>query len=95
MAAILQSHLATRGGRIFSAYFPINCLLHISINYTENVTDLYVHAQTEDTTHSSPISQAPGYEAIKLGVIYNVLIKFFLTGTLVDLENFAVKKFCS
>ena len=29
-AAILQSHL-TRGGRIFSAYFPVNCLLHISI----------------------------------------------------------------
>ena len=62
-AAILQSHLAARGGRIFSAYFPVNCLLHISINYTENVMDLYAHAQTVDTRHSSPIFQAPGYEA--------------------------------
>ena len=62
-AAILQSHLAARGGRIFSAYFSVNCLLHISINYTENVTDLYAHAQTVDTRRSSLIFQAPGYEA--------------------------------
>ena len=62
-AAILQSHLAARGGRIFSAYFSVNCLLHISINYMENVTDLYAHAQTVDTRRSSPIFQAPGYEA--------------------------------
>ena len=61
--AMLQSHLAARGGRIFSAYFSVNCLLHISINYTENVTDLYAHAQTVDTRRSSPIFQAPGYEA--------------------------------
>ena len=54
---------AARGGRIFSAYFPVNCLLHISVNYTENVTDLYAHAQTVDTRRSSPIFQAPGYEA--------------------------------
>ena len=32
-------------------------------NYTENVTDLYVHVQTVDTRRSSPIFQAPGYEA--------------------------------
>ena len=44
--------------RIFSAYFSVN--LHISINYTENVTD---HAQTVDTRRSSPIFQAPWYEA--------------------------------
>ena len=62
-AAILQSHLAPRGGRILSTYFSVNCLLHISINYTENVTDLYAHAQTVDTRRSSPIFQAPGYEA--------------------------------
>ena len=63
-AAILESHLAARGGRIFSAYFfHYNCLLRISINYTENVTDLYAHAQTVDTRRSSPIFQAPGYEA--------------------------------
>ena len=42
MAAILQSHLAARGGRIFFAYFSINCLLHISINYMENVTDQWI-----------------------------------------------------
>ena len=62
MTAILQSHLAARGGRIFSAYISINCLLHISINYTENVTDLYAHARTVDTRHSSLIFQAPGCE---------------------------------
>ena len=65
-AAILQSHLAARGGRIFSAYFSVNCLLHISIKYTENVTNLYAHAQTVDTRCSSPIFQAPGYEASAL-----------------------------
>ena len=32
-------------------------------NYTENVTDLYVHVQTVDTRRSSPIFQVPGYEA--------------------------------
>ena len=32
-------------------------------NYTENVTDLYVHVQTVDIRRSSPIFQAPGYEA--------------------------------
>ena len=62
-SAILQSHLAVCGGRIFSAYFSVNCLLHISINYTENVTDIYAHVQTVDTRRSSPIFQAPGYEA--------------------------------
>ena len=59
-AAILQSHLAARRGR---TYFSVNCLLHILINYTENVTDLYAHTQTVDTRHSSPIFQAPGYKA--------------------------------
>ena len=44
-------------------FLLINCLLHISINYTENVTDLYTHAQTVDTRRSSPILQVPGYEA--------------------------------
>ena len=63
MAAILQSHLAAHGGRISSAYFSVNCLLNILINYTENVTDLYAHAQTVDTRRSSPIFQAPGYKA--------------------------------
>ena len=63
VAAILQSDLAARRGRIFSAYFSINCLLHISINHTENVMDLYVYAQTIDTRRSSLIFQAPGYEA--------------------------------
>ena len=29
----------------------------------ENVTDPYAHAQTVDTRRSSPIFQAPGYEA--------------------------------
>ena len=62
-AATLQSHLAAHGGRIFSAYFPVNCLLNISINYMENVKDLYAHAQTVDTRRSSPIFQVPGYEA--------------------------------
>ena len=62
-AAILQSHLDARRTRIFSTCFSVNCLLHISINYTENVTDLYVHAQTVDTRGSSLIFQAPGYEA--------------------------------
>ena len=62
-AAILQSDLAACRGRIFSTYFSVNCLLHISINYTENVTDLYAHAQTVDTRCSSPIFQVPGYEA--------------------------------
>ena len=37
-----------------------------SINYTESVTDLYAHAQTVDTRCSSPIFQAPGYEAIEV-----------------------------
>ena len=37
-----QSHLAARGGRIFSAYFSVDCLIY----YTENVTDLYAHSQT-------------------------------------------------
>ena len=69
-AVILQSHLAVRGGRIFAAYFPINCLLHISIYYTVNVTDLYAHAQTVDTRRSSPIFQAPGYEATNQCVGY-------------------------
>ena len=50
-------------GRMFSAYYSVNCLLHISINYTEIVTDLYAHAQTVDTRRSSPNFQAPGYEA--------------------------------
>ena len=50
-----------RSGRgcIFSAYFFINCLLHISINYT----NLYAHARTVDTRRSSPIFQAAGYKA--------------------------------
>ena len=59
----LEAISAARGDRIFSAYFSVNCLLHISVNYTENVTDLYAHAQTVDTRRSSPIFQAPGYEA--------------------------------
>ena len=54
----------TRRSYIFRIYFRYNGLLHISINYTENVTDLYAHAQTVDTRRSSPIFQAPGYEAI-------------------------------
>ena len=60
---ILQSHLAAHGGRVFSAYLSVNCLLHISINYMENVTDLYAHVQTVDTRRSSQIFQAPGYKA--------------------------------
>ena len=64
MAAILQNHLAAHGGHIFSAYFSVNGLLHISINYTENVTNLYAHAQTVVTRRSSPILQVPGYKAI-------------------------------
>ena len=62
-AEILQSHLAAHGGRIFSAYFSVNRVLHILINYMENVTDLYAHVQTVDTRHSSLIFQVPGYEA--------------------------------
>ena len=53
----------TRRPYIFRMFFRYNCLLHISINYAENVTDLYAHAQTVDTRRSSPIFQAPGYEA--------------------------------
>ena len=53
----------TRRSYIFRIFFRYNCLLHISINYTENVTDLYAHAQTVDTRCSSLIFQAPGYEA--------------------------------
>ena len=34
--------------------FCVNCLLHISIIYMENATDLYAHAQTVDTRHLSP-----------------------------------------
>ena len=60
-AAILQSHLAACRGRIITAYFPVNCVLHISIKYNE--TDFYAHAQIVDTRRSSPIFQAPGYEA--------------------------------
>ena len=72
--AILQSHLAARRGRIFSTYFSVNCLLHISINYTESVMDLYAHAQTVDTRRSSPIFQAPGYEAmVRLDVLCYLL----------------------
>ena len=37
--AILQSHLAARRGRIFSACFSVNCLVHMLMNYTENVVD--------------------------------------------------------
>ena len=59
----LEAISAACGGCIFSAYFSVNCLLHILVNYTENVTDLYAHAQTVDTRRSSPIFQAPGYEA--------------------------------
>ena len=47
----------------FPHIFHYNCLLHLLINYTENVTDLYAHAQAVDTRRSSPIFQAPGYEA--------------------------------
>ena len=50
----------TRRSYIFRIFFRYNCLLHISI---KNVTDLYAHAQTVDTRRSSPIFQAPGYEA--------------------------------
>ena len=58
---ILQSHLAARGGLIFSAYF--------SIKLYGNVTDLYAHVQTVDTRRSSPIFQAPGYEATYMLVL--------------------------
>ena len=81
VAAILQSHLAARGGRIFSAYFSVNCLLHISINYTENVTDLYAHAQTVYTRRSSPIFQAPGYEATHNGAISSTTMQLLCTQT--------------
>ena len=80
-----QSHLAVRGGRIFSAYFfRYNCLLHISINYTENVTDLYAHAQTVDTRRSSPIFQAPGYEANGIPAHYRVVLMERLGGLFFD-----------
>ena len=69
----LEAISAACGGRIFSAYFPVNCLLHISLNYTENVTDLYAHAQTVDTRRSSPIFQVPGYEASTLA-FFHVLV---------------------
>ena len=75
--AILQSHLAPRGGR---TYFSVNCLLHISINYTENVTDLYAHAQTVDTRRSSLIFQVPGYEA-KLAISHKLFIRCFFLVT--------------
>ena len=74
----LEAISAARGGHIFSAYFPVNCLSHISVNYTENVTDLYAHAQTVDTRRSSPIFQVPGYEATvhcaKGGVYWELII---------------------
>ena len=37
--------------------------------------DLYVHAQTVDTRSSSPIFQAPGYEAkqVQTQPVYNIL----------------------
>ena len=57
---------------IFRTFFRYNCLLHISINYTENVTDLYEHAQTVDIRRSSPIFQAPGYEANQYTVSFNI-----------------------
>ena len=76
MAVILQSPLAARGSCIFSAYFSVNCLLHISINYTENVTDLYMHAQAVDTRRSSLNFEAPRYEAM-----------YFTTEVLVQCRN--------
>ena len=33
--------------------------------------DLYAHAQTVDTRRSSPIFQAPGYEATITGAIFS------------------------
>ena len=59
MAAILQSHLATRRGHVFSAYFSVTYLNKL---YGKG-NDFYAHAQTVDIRHSSPICQAPGYEA--------------------------------
>ena len=46
---------------MFSAYF--------SVKLYGNVTDLYAHAQTVDTRRSSPIFQAPGYEATYMLVL--------------------------
>ena len=62
-AATLQSYLAAHGGRIFPRIFP----LYLPLTYLDKLygkcTDLYAHAQTVDTRRSSPIFQAPGYEA--------------------------------
>ena len=65
----------------FPHIFRYSCLLHISINYTENVTDLYAHAQTVDTRRSSPIFQVPGYEASVIHVqvlciFYKIVVLF-------------------
>ena len=68
---------STRRSYIFRIFFSYNCLLHISINYTENVTDLYAHAQTVDTRRSSPIFQAPGCEAIShTDTVYVALLQW-------------------
>ena len=48
-------------------YFPRNFPLYLPLTYLDKLygkcTDLYAHAQTVDTRRSSPIFQAPGYEA--------------------------------
>ena len=52
-------------------YFPRIFPLYLSLTYLDKLygkcTDLYAHAQTVDTRRSSPIFQAPGYEANKSG----------------------------
>ena len=49
-------------------YFPRIFPLYLPLTYLDKLygkcTDLYAHAQTMDTRRSSPIFQAPGYEAI-------------------------------
>ena len=47
--------------RIFPLYLPLTYLDKLY----GKCTDLYVHAQTVNTRRSSPIFQAPGYEAIE------------------------------
>ena len=48
-------------------YFPRIFPLYLPLTYLDKLygkcTDLYAHAQTVDTRRSSPIFQAPGYEA--------------------------------
>ena len=51
-------------------YFPRIFPLYLPLTYLDKLygkrTDLYAHAQTVDTRRSSPIFQAPGYEAMSI-----------------------------